>query len=74
MKQCAGEKQICGFHSTNGPDRKHVFCGICDDKFDIEKEFMDPYIRYCDDPQKDTFLELFQIHLLSYFPWKKKTN
>ena len=42
-------------------------CGICDEMFQIEKEFMEHCERhYCENPQKDTFLELFEIRLLSY--------
>lgn len=34
-------------------------CGICDEKFQIEKEFVEHCeVHYCLNPQKDTFLEL----------------
>ena len=49
-------------------------CGLCAEMFDIEKEFLEHcYNHYCDDPEKDTFLELFELRLLSYVPQADKT-
>ena len=50
-------------------------CGMCDQMFEIEKEFMEHcYHHYCDAPEKDTFLEIFEIQLCSYFPRTLKTD
>lgn len=44
-------------------------CGLCAEMFGIEKEYLEHcYNHYCDDPQTDTFLELFELRLLSYVP------
>ena len=41
-------------------------CGMCDDIFEVENEFMEHCYRYYSDaPKKDTFAEL---RLLRYYP------
>lgn len=52
-------------------------CGICDETFEVEKEFVEHcYYHCCNAPGKDrpTFLELFEIRLLSYFPMTEITD
>lgn len=44
-------------------------CGMCDKMFEIEKEFSEHCCdHFCEDTGRDTFLELFEIHLRNYFP------
>jgi hypothetical protein len=80
MKPCAGGRQVSGSETTIGPDINNFFlgpygCVIGDETFEIETEFMNhSYHHYCDDPQKDTYLELFEIRLLSYIPCKQETE
>src|SRR6218665_2595475 len=68
-RQCVessdGEKRHSGDNSTFYIDRNHFSlmpygCGICGEMFEIEEEF----VLHCsyhnsDDPEKETFLELF---------------
>lgn len=43
-------------------------CGMCDEVFEIETEFTEHcFCHFKNDPRKDTFLEVFEMRLLSYF-------
>jgi hypothetical protein len=50
-------------------------CGLCAEMFEIEKEFTEHcYNHYCDAPENDTFLEVFELRLLSYVPQADRTE
>ena len=65
------EKLCSGNHSIINVDiddfiLKPYGCGYCDEVFEIEKTFMEHcYNHYSDAPQKDTFLELIEMRLLT---------
>lgn len=67
-------------HLTVYPNANQFFlraygCGLCDETFDIEKEFADHcHNHFCYDPQKETFLDLFEIRLPCYFRCKQETD
>lgn len=71
------EKHLSGTHLTLAADcvptnqfpLRPFGCGTCNDMFETENQFMEHCnAHYCDALQKDTFLELFEMHLISYFP------
>ena len=70
MESSQDEKQHSGGHSTFNADidcfiMRPYGCGMCDEMFEIEEEFVEHcYNHYYDDPQKDTFLELFHHFIL----------
>ena len=68
-------QQIVDTIDMNRVFMKLCGCGICDKTFQIEKECVENCeLHYCLNPQKDTFLEVFKLHLLSYFHLIEKTT
>lgn len=67
-------KQLSADDSKNNADIKHFMltsygCGMCDEMFEIEQKFLGHCDHhFCENPQEDTFLKLFEVRLLSYSP------
>src|SRR6218665_3876539 len=64
-KLCSLNQSIINVHVDDFVLRPYG-CGYCDEVFEFEKAFVEhSYNHYFDAPQKDTFLELIEVRLLT---------
>lgn len=62
------ERELSSACLSNNADRIYLVfrpygCGICNDMFEIENEFIEHCHNHCSTPKKETFVDLCEGHL-----------